>query len=100
VSSHSLFSSSPVAFFAPASGAYRTTVNVGAFVFQLVVLPGAGPLLQGLEPPPEIGQFLKRLYPRRLGMTWPPKAIMEEHDLHVVSAIDHDSWKDWQPPEP
>lgn len=94
---HSPFSTSSVRIGSPEARAWRTTVNVGALVFQLIVLPGAGHVLRPVRPPREIRRFLVRLYPRRRQtLRWPPRRVMEEHDLHVVSAIEHDSWRDWR----
>lgn len=82
----------------PEAGAWRTVINIGSFVFVLVVLPGAGDLLARARLPAEVRRFVAPFPgPGWWGRRWPPRGrIMREHDLHVVSGIRHQAWTSWR----
>lgn len=97
---HSAFSISTVLLGPPGVGAFRTTLNIGAFVFVLAVVPGLGRSLGRVRAPRDVAPFLTKLYPRlRNRVAWPPRRIMTEHALHKLSSIDHSAWKTWSPNE-
>lgn len=85
----------------PEAGAWRTVINIGSFVFVLVVLPGGADLLARARLPREVRRFVAPLPSRGWWRRrWPPRGrIMREHDLHVVSGIRHESWDDWRETE-
>jgi hypothetical protein len=73
-------------------GGYRSTVSVGAFVYQLIAFPGAGFI--PIDPPDDIAPFMTRLLPATdEEIPWPAGRVMTDDDLHRISRLRADAWK-------
>ena len=94
---HSAWSSSTARMGPVGGGAWRSTVNVGSLVFQLLHIPQHKWVLRTAWPPAKIRHYIARLYPRSSNtLRWPPKEVMDGQALHLVSAIGEDAWAEWR----